>query len=333
MYALVVFGLAFFRYLDVLLATGQYATVTLLASIFPFPLALLPPLASSTPDPTPFTFGFDPAVIAVAAFLYLLVVAGLAVSLLRAPRRLLATVSEAHPSARPGSMRVRTGSIAAAVLVKDLRIASRTPTFAFLLLLPLLDAVAVGLYTYLTNPPSANAFALGSATVASAALLVTFFGPAFFAIEVMGYSYSRALPVPRTQLLTGKVALILLVYLVAAGIVLAFTLARVFDPAVFLVFVAAMVPAVLAAALFELSVLSRVARKSGLPIVNFYSGAWWAAVVAVPGILIVLAPLVAFYAIGAGAATLALTAMTGVALTELGVVGYFALGVPGRGSA
>ena len=221
---------------------------------------------------------------------------------------------------------IRARRAAFAVLVKDLRIASRTPGYAFVILLPILDALAIGLYTYGSAPSPDEALGLALAAVATAALVATFFGPAFFAIEVFAYSYGRTLPVTDRSVLLGKVGLVVGMYLAAGGIVLGFTLARVFDPVLFAGFVLAELPAVAAAALFELGVLFWRARTKGLPITNLYSGAWAAAVVAVPGVVLAGLPLLAFRLLGAGHFSVGLEAMALVALAELAVVGPLALG-------
>jgi predicted permease len=220
-----------------------------------------------------------------------------------------------------------------AVLVKDLRTASRTPGFAFLILLPLLDALAIGLWTYSSNTTSANAFSLGSGAVATAALLATFFGPAFFAIEVMGYSYTRTLPIAQRSLLAGKIALIALLYLVSATVVLGVTIVKVDQPVVFLAFIAAEFPAVLGAAMTELGLLFIVARRRGLPIVNLYTGAWWLTLVAIPGVLLAGIPLVLYWVLSVGNPVNALYVMALVGLAEFALGLGFALGPATREGA
>jgi predicted permease len=205
-----------------------------------------------------------------------------------------------------------------AVLTKDLRIASRTPGYAFLLLLPVLDAVALGLITVADAPGPSAAIGLALGAVTAAALLATFFGPAFFAIEVLAFSYGRTLPLSDRAIIVGKVGLMALVYLAASGIVLLMALVRVFDPLLFVGFILAELPAIAAAGALELGWLFRTARRRGFPVVNLYSGAWTAIVVAIPGLVIAGAPLLLFRYAGIGG-------MAALSLVELAACAPVAL--------
>jgi putative transporter with 12 TMs len=281
-----------------------------LLSVYPFAFALLPALATSpsSVDVVPIPGGL----LGVLALLlvYTLPVALAGRWLLTAPGKLAALTTPGR--VRRGaheSVRVRPAPLA--ILVKDLRLASRTPAFAFLILIPLGDAMLLGLWTAFSPLGTADPAQLAEAAVASAALLATFFGPAFFAIEVMSYSYSRSLPLTGRNLLIGKTTLILFLYSIAASVVLLLTLVRYFHPLEFGAFLLAEVPAVAAAALFQLGILLAVARRRGLPLVNLYTGAFWLAAVSVPGLIVAGTPL-ALYAIlapaGLGTALLVMAA-------------------------
>jgi predicted permease len=193
-----------------------------------------------------------------------------------------------------------------------------------------LDAGALGLLTYATpaQDPVASSLALGAVT--SAALLATFFGPAFFAIEVIAYSYGRSLPLSNRSVILGKVALISLMYLVAAALIVGFTLLRFFEPFTFVAFVLVELPAVVGAAFLELGLLFRWARRRGLAITNMYAGAWFAVAVSVPGLLMAGLPPLLFDLTRPSGVELGLGIMAVVAVAEL------ALAVPvafGRGAS
>jgi len=329
MFAFVILAPTFFTALAALASGGPSVTGHLLLAAFPFTLAVLPALLASGPA----GLGLDPVgwgILLLASALYIALAAGSVVWVLRSVRglQLLPIRPTAPAGARP--VAIRTQPPIVSVLTKDLRIASRTPGFAFLILLPILDALAIGLLTYVRAPGGSLAFGIGLAAVMTAALLATFFGPAFFAVEVFAFSYGRTLPLSDRSLLGGKVLLVALMFLVAGGTVLGITLTRVFDPVLFAAFIVAELPAVIAASLLELGLLFRRARSKGLPITNLYSGAWIAVLVSVPGLLVAGIPLLAFELTLAGGLGLGLLAMAGTALGELGVVAPFALG---RGAA
>jgi hypothetical protein len=332
MYAFIAVAPAFLRLLAALALDGPNSSLDLIFLAFPFPLTALPAYASGLSTAGP-AYGLDPAAVALGGAVYL---AGLAVAvrwLMGAPLRLAAEVPQASAHGEATLHALRATSIPVAVLRKDLRTASRTPGFAFLVLLPLLDAASLGIWTYIANPKPEVVFSLASGAVVSAALLATFFGPAFFAIEVMGYSYTRTLPLPGRSVLLGKVALVGGIYLVASALVVSLTLLRIFSPALFLGFVAAEFPAILAAAFLEFALLFHRSQARGLPIANLFAGAWWAAVVSIPGLVVAGAPLVLYdLLIGGSGFGLAILAMAILALVELALCAPYALHVGRRGA-
>jgi hypothetical protein len=297
-------------------ATAPSPAFAGLLAIFPLSFAALPPLAAGGGSALPLG-AVGAATLAVAAGGYgaLAVVAAMRFAEQLGRLSVAPTIVAGAPPGRPFGLD-RIGP-ARAVLVKDLRIASRTPGFAFLLLLPILDSVALGLLSYLPRTPTGTAADLALGAVTSAALLATFFGPAFFAVEVLAYAYGRTLPLADRSLVAGKVALVGAVYLVAAGVVLAFVDLRLAAPALFVGFVLAELPAVVAAAVLELGLVLRHAERRGLPVVSLYAGSWTAIVVALPGLVVAVLPLATYSALADRPPIEALGAMALVAVAAL----------------
>ncbi len=307
----------FFRAVAQLASHHVALTAEAFAAVYPFALAVWPPYVAGGLG----SLGVPPVVpwIAISAGL---LYGGLVVY---AGAWLVGSISEAGfvpaqaPAAAAASgFTLRPQAAPLAVLTKDLRLASRTPGYAFLVLLPLLDAVALGLVTFAGAPGSSAARAVAIGAVSAAALLATFFGPAFFALEVIAQSYSRTLPLPSRSMAIGKVALIAAIYLAAGGIVLAITALRVPAPLLFAAFIVGELPAVVAAGLLELAILFRWSRARGLPVTNLYAGAWNILIVAIPGVVIASAPLLAYLLVG-------LAGLAVVGLAELAVVAPIAL--------
>lgn len=267
--------------------------------------------------------------VAGAALVYLGIAVVTADWLMAAPLEFARALPTATLPATASPIALVTGSAPGAVVRKDLRAASRNPAYAFVILLPLLDALGLGLLTFISSPTPAATFSLAVAAVVTAALLATFFGPALFAIEVMGYSYTRSLPLSDRSIVLGKVALVAAIYLGATGIVMALTLPRVFSPLDFLAFTFAELPAVVAASLMEFGILFHRARVTGLPIVNLYSGAFWATAVAVPGVIVAGAPIVLFQLFRAASGVFAVPAMGSLAVAELGACALLAYALTG----
>lgn len=317
---------AFFRALATLAAQGPSLDSALLAAAFPFALAALPAIAAGGTSSLAILSPTADLALGGAVAVYL-ALAGWSVIWLAGSVRTLLFLPVETPAALPATQSVlRPMGRARAVLVKDLRIASRTPGYAFLILLPILDAGALGLLTYATpaQNPAAASLALGAVT--TAALLATFFGPAFFAIEVVAYSYGRTLPLSNRSVVFGKVTLICLMYLVASTLIVGFTLLRFFEPFTFVAFVLAELPAVLGAAFVELGLLFRWARRKGLAITNLYAGAWFAVLVSIPGLCMAGLPPLLFDFASRSGTVLGLEVMALVAVIELAVATPVALG-------
>ncbi|MCI4339741.1 MAG: hypothetical protein L3K06_05325 [Thermoplasmata archaeon] len=331
MYGFLTVAPAFLRYVAGLVILGPSSSLDLIFLAFPFPLTTLPAWGDGLA--TSGAFGLDAVPILLGAIGYAGAVAATGWWLRSAPLRLAVETPMAPVGEVALRRELRFGSISMAVLRKDLRTASRTPGFAFLVLLPLLDAGALGVWTYVANPNPTDVFSLAAAAVASAALLATFFGPAFFAVEVLGYSYTRTLPLPGRSMLLGKVGLVAIIYLLSAALVVSLTLVRIFSPGLFVGFVLAEFPAILAAAFLEFGLLFLRAQRKGLPITNLFAGAWWAAAVSIPGLIVAGLPLVVYDLLRAGPDwTLAVPVMGALALLELAATAPFALRVARRGA-
>jgi predicted permease len=333
LFGFVTFSPQFFTALDNLYQHGPSTGLALLLSVFPFPLAMLPLL---TPGQVAPEVNVLPILVDATAYLGLMI--PLTAWLVGAPRAFTRSIA-IDPSAPVAAThaRLRTGAVALAIIRKDLRTASRTPGFALLILLPLFDAAAIGIWSFLGAPTSADVFNIGVAAVASSALLAAFFAPAFFAIEVFGYSYTRSLPIRRDHLLAGKIGLVIGIYAASSALVLGITAAALptlYAANAFGFFAVAELPGVVAAALLEYGVLFWRAEKAGLPITNLYAGAGWVLAVSIPGIIVAGAPLAIFEYLRSagppGITLLPIMAVTG--LLELVLVSPVAIRALGRGS-
>jgi len=303
----------FFRALATLAPSSGPASSPAFLALYPLSLAVWPPIAAGGGGAL--DVGGLALAIAAAAGAGYTALAGISALWLYRAVPDVGAVPPRAPLAGPGTtFALRPQRPPWAVLTKDLRLASRTPGYAFLILLPLLDSVALGFVTYAGAPGTAAAGGIALGAVVSAALLATFFAPAFFALEVIAQSYGRTLPIASRTMALGKVTLVGAIYLAAGGIVLAITAARIPAPLLFVTFVAAELPAVVAAGLLELTILFRWARSRGLPVTNLYAGTWNVLLAAVPGVAVAVAPLLTFPLLGvAGMAAVALVELAAVA--------------------
>ena len=331
-YGFVSFGFQIMYGLAYLGRTAPGALGSLLL-VFPFPFGFLPVLGLGGSSSITLVPGGDPWTIGLAALGYLGLAFGVAWWMRTAPRSLSRLSPDVQLTDERKGAQLRPVSAPAAILLKDLRTASRTPGYAFVILLPLIDAVVIGLSSYIGAPTPKSVFDLAAAAVTTTAILATFFGPAFFATEVMGYSYTRTLPLTTRSMLFGKSSLIVLIYVVASAIVVSLTVLRLLNIWLFFAFIIAELPGLIAAAFLEIGLLFRQAQKAGVPVSLMSSGAWWATTVVVPGIAIAGLPILIFGVLqDIGVSPIqSFLAMGGVALAELAIFSLFALGLPGRG--
>jgi hypothetical protein len=331
-YGFVSFGFQIMYGLAYLGRTAPTALGSLLL-VFPFPFGFLPVFGLSGSSSFSLLPGGDPWTVALAAAGYIAIALGVGWWLRTAPRALSRLSPEVQRTdARKGS-RLRPVGAPAAILLKDLRTASRTPGYAFVILLPLIDAVVIGLSSYIGAPAPQSVFDLAAAAVSTTAILAIFFGPAFFATEVMGYSYTRTLPLSNRSMLFGKSSLIVLIYVIASAIVVGLTVLRLLNVWLFFAFIIAELPGLVAAAFLEIGLLFRRAQEAGVPVSMMASGAWWATTVVLPGLAIAGLPILIFGVLQfIGVSPIqSFLAMGGFALAELAIFSLFALGFPGRG--
>jgi predicted permease len=331
-YGFVSFGFQIMYGLAFLGRTAPMALGSLLL-VFPFPFGMLPVFGLGGSSSFSLVPGGNAVTITLAALGYAGLTVGVAWWMRKAPRALSRMSPEVQLTDERKGAQLRPVGAPAAILLKDLRTASRTPGYAFVILLPLIDAVVIGLSSYIGSPKPTSVFDLAAAAVSTTAILATFFGPAFFATEVMGYSYTRTLPLTNRSMLFGKSSLIVLIYIVASAIVVSLTVLRLLDVWLFFAFIIAELPGLLAAAFLEIGLLFRRAQEAGVPVSLMSSGAWWATTVVVPGIAIAGLPITIFAILQyIGVSPLqSFIAMGGLALAELGIFSLFALGLPGRG--
>ena len=331
-YGFVSFGFQIMYGLSFLGRTAPAALGSLLL-VFPFPFGLIPVFGLGGPASISYLPGGVPWAIGLAALGYGGLSLGVAWWLRTAPRELSRLSPEVELTDERRGAKLHPVRAPAAILLKDLRTASRTPGYAFVILLPLIDAVVIGLSSYIGAPAPKSVFDLAAAAVSTTAILATFFGPAFFATEVMGYSYTRTLPLTNRSMLFGKSSLIVLIYVVASAIVVSLTVLRLLDIWLFFAFIVAELPGLVAAAFLEIGLLFRRAQEAGVPVSLMSSGAWWATTVVLPGIAIAGFPILVFGVLQfIGVSPIqSFIGMGGVALAELAIFSLFALGLPGRG--
>jgi predicted permease len=289
-YGSIIFGPGILAGFSTLSTQGTSSLWLAVSSIFPEPFSYLPVLAATPAGVPGIPFLFFP----ILALFYAVLLGIATVWILRAPRQIALGVARGEGPVFEVSPPLRPSRPMWAVVRKDIRTASRTPAFAFILLLPVMDAFLIGLASIAGASTSAAAFGFAAGAVTTAAGFTVVFGPAFFATELMGYAYTRSLPLRDRSLMFGKLSLIVGVYVVSVFTILGILALRLFDPVHFLEFVGAEFPAVVAAGFIELALIFHMAEKSGLPVTYLFTGSYVGLAVVIPGLFIAGIPLVGF---------------------------------------
>ncbi|MEM2093389.1 MAG: hypothetical protein QXE16_03795, partial [Candidatus Bathyarchaeia archaeon] len=176
------------------------------------------------------------------------------------------------------------------IIRKDLRIASRSPAYASLFLLPVIQTVVL-VFSFLSISYIGLNVALGMLFGMSFVSLML--PPTLLAIEGLASSYTRSLPLRRRTMIVAKAVVTTLTYVMSLFVLL---LAAVFlrkDFSLILTFGAAHIFSVAAAGMLVLSIFIKKLWNEGFAMGNVYARLGTFLRILLPGVLMALAPIVA----------------------------------------
>lgn len=245
-----------------------------------------------------------------------------------APLRMAVAAPSAEARRAPPHYELRGSGLLGALIRKDLRIASRTPELAILMLFPVVNAGVIAFSTNFGNPTWWTVHNLAFSAIVAAAGLTVLLGPAVFASEVMGFSLTQTFPLPRQALIAAKATLMSCLYGIAIVVVMVMMYGRMVNWPLLVLFGAGEMPAILAATLLEVGILYRRTETTGVaPVSQFMGVVGWVAVI-LPGVLVSAIPPL-LYALADGGTPL--TAMPVRAVFELVVSAVLTLEIVGMG--
>jgi hypothetical protein len=199
------------------------------------------------------------------------------------------------------------------VIRKDLRVASRAPSYATLFFLPVIQTVVLALsFSSVSNLGLITA--LGILTGMS--LLTLLLPPTLSSIEGLASAYMRHLPMGKTTLITAKTVLSTFTYvlsLVALSIVALFMRK---DFSLILEYGLVHGFSVAAAVMLELLILTQKFWKEGFAVGNIYSRISTYIVIVIPGYVLASIPIITAFAASLYAPHLVLPLFLGVAVCE-----------------
>lgn len=175
------------------------------------------------------------------------------------------------------------------VIIKDLRVASRSPAYASILVLPAIQTVII-LISFLREHIDLNAATVfGFLTGVSFISLIV--APVLFSTETLASAYVRSLPLKRRTVLAAKTSLTVMIYLSSIIVLslIALYLRKDFVPVV--TFGLAHALSVAAASMMQLLLLIKKFWKEESAMSNIYANIYTFAIVLVPGVVICIAPI------------------------------------------
>lgn len=174
------------------------------------------------------------------------------------------------------------------IIRKDLRVASRAPSFASLFLLPVIQTAVLAL-TFSSFREVGLSTELGILTGIS--MITLLLPPTLLSIEGLGSAYTRHLPMRKRTLIVGKALLSTITYMLSLAVlsIVAFYQGKDFS---ILTFGMTHSLSVAAAIMVELTILMRKFWKEGFAVGNIYSRMSTYILIIIPGFIVAAIPIV-----------------------------------------
>jgi hypothetical protein len=174
------------------------------------------------------------------------------------------------------------------IIRKDLRIASRAPSYASLFLLPAMQTVILAL-SFSSSSGMGLSVTLGTLTGIS--LITLLLPPTLLSMEGLASAYTRSLPLKKRTLISAKTLLSIITYLISL-IVLFLVAAYLHSDFFILTYAATHALAVSAGIMLELTILTRKFWKEGFSVGNIYTRMTTYVLILIPGFAIVMLPII-----------------------------------------
>jgi predicted permease len=198
------------------------------------------------------------------------------------------------------------------IIRKDLAIASRSPSYAVLFLLPALQVaiLAVSFSSFEAG------FAVTAGVLTGISMTTLVLPPTMFSIEGLASSYTRSLPLRKRTLILAKTLLSVFIYSLSVIALLAIALFVKRDFTSQILFGTLYLFSIAAASMLELTILARKFWKEGFALGNVYARLSTFILILVPGYALAWAPMIAAFVAYVLAEALVLPIFLGVALAE-----------------
>jgi predicted permease len=202
------------------------------------------------------------------------------------------------------------------VIRKDLRIASRSPSYASLFLLPAVQTVLLAVsFTSLGEMQLSTMLGV----LVGTSIVVLLLPPTLVSIEGLAASYTRSLPLKKRTLISAKTLLSTIIYMISLSVLVVMTLYMRRNLFYILTLGLAHSFSVAAATTVELIILANKFWKEGFAVGNLYSRLSTFILIVIPGLVVVMVPILAAIFTIVLAPYWVLAVFTAVALIEFGL--------------
>ncbi len=203
------------------------------------------------------------------------------------------------------------------IIRKDLRVASRAPSFASLFLLPVVQTAVLAVTFSSMSEIGLNA-ALG--ILIGISMITLLLPPTLLSIEGLASAYTRHLPLKKRTLVTAKALLATVTYIFSLIVLSIVSLVLGKNFTLILVFGAIHGFSVSAAIMLELTILLRKLWKEGFAVGNIYSRISTYILILIPGYVMAAIPMICAIVALFVAPTFVLQVFLAAAVTEFAVM-------------
>jgi hypothetical protein len=203
------------------------------------------------------------------------------------------------------------------IIRKDLRVASRAPSYASLFLFPALQTAVLAISFSSISDIGLSA-ALGILT--GITMITLLLPPTLLSIEGLASAYTRHLPMRKITLITAKTFLSTLTYVISLIVLL--IVALFMEKSFFLILTLGVIHgfSLTAAVVLELTILTRKFWKEGFAVGNLYSRITSYILILIPGYILAAVPIVSAFVTFLLAPSLFLPVFLAVAVAEFTIM-------------
>lgn len=206
------------------------------------------------------------------------------------------------------------------IIRKDLRIASRSPSYAMLFFLPALQTVVLAI----SFSSIGEAGLIPTLSILIVVTMITLLlPPTMFSIEGLASTYTRSLPLMRRTLILAKTLLAALIYVVSLISLSIVALYVRMDLAYLLAFGSIHLLSILSASMLELDLLVGKFWREGFALGNLYSRLSTFISILLPAYVLAWIPIVAAFVTYLLAESLVAIVFLGIELSEFAVMSLF----------